>query len=230
MMNIALVTARGGSKGLPRKNILLLGGRPLLGWTIQAALLSRSIDRVFVSTEDPEISNLSLDLGAEVISRPAELAMDNTGSEPVITHAIEYLREEGIEVDNVCLLQPTSPRRNSTHIDNAFRLFKKENAKCVLSVFQPQYSSAKAYKMNEDGTIEGLLSKGSPYKRRQDLPQTYNPNGAIYLFKAIDFMEKKLIPRDQVYPFVMSEDDSVDIDTEADMKKVEMMIEGEKNV
>ncbi len=228
-MNIALITARGGSKGLPRKNILPLQGKPLIAWTIEAAMASKSNDMVYVSTEDSEIANISREYGAKVIPRPLYLSEDATSSEPVIAHAIEYLKMNKIDVTNVCLLQPTSPLRNSNHIDSAFNLFELMNANCVLSVFEPKHSASKAYKIKEDGSITGLLFEHAPYCRRQDLPATYQPNGAIYLFSAIEFMFHERIPREKVYPFIMTENESVDIDTIDDLRDVEIMINSEKN-
>ncbi|BAX55494.1 acylneuraminate cytidylyltransferase family protein [Photobacterium damselae subsp. piscicida] len=223
-MNIALITARGGSKGLPRKNIIDLNGLPLIAWSINAGLASKYVDKVFVTTEDEEIAEVSKKFGAEIIPRPMELAEDTTASEPVFAHAIEYLKEQGIEVDKVCVLQPTSPLRTTEDIDNAFELYEKKNAKCILSVFEPKHTAAKAYKVLDDGSITGLLFDSAPYTRRQDLPVTYNPNGAVYLFSASDFMEEQLIPRTEVYPLVMCESRSADIDTIHDLIEVQKVL------
>ncbi|MFL0802355.1 MAG: N-acetylneuraminate synthase family protein [Agarilytica sp.] len=230
LMNIALITARGGSKGLPRKNILLLGGIPLIGWTIRAAMHSGSIDKVFVSTEDNEITEISMGFGAEIIRRPMCLAEDTTSSDAVIAHAINYFMKQNIKVENICLLQPTSPLRNSDHIDQAFDLFDSVEAKCVLSVFEPRFDSAKSYKVNVDGSITGLLFEDAPYTRRQDLPSTCQPNGAIYIFGVTEFILYERMPRKQVYPFYMSENDSADIDTIDDLRNVEAIINSEKNM
>ncbi len=224
-MRIALITARGGSKGLPRKNILPIMGMPLIGWTIKAAIEAESVDEVYVSTEDNEILKISIELGAQVIKRPIELSQDDTGSEPVICHAIDYLKNHGIEPSIVTLLQPTSPMRTSKHIDEAYSQFKEKSANCVLSVFEPEHTPAKAYKLNYDGTIEGLLFEGAPYTRRQDLPTTFQPNGAIYIFSSAAFMSKKLIPRKKVYPYVMNKESSIDIDTIEDLIKAELYLE-----
>jgi CMP-N-acetylneuraminic acid synthetase len=224
-MRIALITARGGSKGLPRKNILPLNGLPLIAWTIKAALESGNIDYVYVSTEDDEIKGVSIELGAKIILRPVELAQDDSGSEPVIAHALEFLKVNGIETTEVFLLQPTSPMRTSQHIDEAYNLYIKKAADCVISVFEPEHSPAKAYKLNRDGTIEGLLFAGAPYSRRQDLPKSFQPNGAIYVFSSAAFMSKKLIPRTKVYPYVMNKESSIDIDTMEDLTKAELYLE-----
>jgi len=223
-MNIALITARGGSKGLPRKNILPIVGVPLIGWTIKAAIEAESIDAVYVTTEDDEISKISIELGAQVIKRPLELSQDDTGSEPVICHAINFLKKHNVLPTTITLLQPTSPMRTSKHIDEAYSQYKKKSANCVLSVFEPEHTPAKAYKLNDDGTIEGLLFEGAPYTRRQDLPTTFQPNGAIYIFSSAAFMSKKLIPRTKVYPYVMNKESSIDIDTMDDLIKAELYL------
>lgn len=224
-MRIGLITARGGSKGLPRKNMLPLLGEPLIAWTIRAALGAKCIDAVFVSTEDADIAAISERYGASVIPRPAELSQDDTGSEPVIAHALDYLAAHGQAVDEVFLLQPTSPLRGAHHIDDAFAVYERDQAACVISVYEPRHSPAKAYKVNADRTISGLVSDGAPYARRQDLPRAVQPNGAIYLFHAASFMKNRRIPRDAVLPFLMTATESVDIDTPEDLALAAQFLE-----
>ncbi|MDX1391788.1 MAG: acylneuraminate cytidylyltransferase family protein [Rheinheimera sp.] len=224
-MNVALITARGGSKGLPRKNVLPLAGKPLIAWTIEAALAAECIDKVYVSTDNDEIAAISRDFGATVIARPAELAQDNSGSEPVIAHAIAYLQAGGDNVEQVFLLQPTSPLRNAAHINAAWQQYCQHQAKCLISVFEPKHTPAKAYKINADGTLSGLLSDSAPYTRRQDLPTAVQPNGAIYLFSAAAFMQHQQIPRHNVVPFMMNHNDSVDIDSAEDLALAATLME-----
>jgi CMP-N,N'-diacetyllegionaminic acid synthase len=225
---VALITARGGSKGLPRKNILLLNGIPLIGWTIQAALNCKLIDRVFVSTEDDEIQQVSLEQGAEIIPRPIALASDTTCSEEVIEHAISFLEQQRFNINTVILLQPTSPLRNSQHIDEALESYNQKNAKCVISVFEPSHTPVKAYVEKDDGSISGMFSSSAPYMRRQDLPRAFQPNGAIYAFSALEFKKKNQIPREDVYPYIMSELESADIDTQEDLIHVEQILKSKK--
>lgn len=224
-MRVGLITARGGSKGLPRKNVLELHGRPLIAWTILAAQRSGYLDRVLVSTEDAEIKAISLQFGAEVIDRPMALATDEATSDSVIAHAIEVLEAQGENVEVVCLLQPTSPLRRAEHIAEAFECFHTHDAQCVISVFEPKHSPAKAYRVNEDGSIEGLLYPSAPNTRRQDLPVAVQPNGAIYLFSASDFKRGMTIPKQQVYPYMMSHDLSLDIDDRSDLKNAQQFLE-----
>ncbi len=216
-MNFALITARGGSKGLPRKNVLSLGGKPLIAWTIEAALNAQSIDRVFVSTEDLEIAAISSDFGAEVIPRPLELAQDCSSSEEVISHALMYWKSNNLSVKSFALLQPTSPFRNGKHIDDAYDIFNAKKANLVLSVVEPNFCLAKAYKLNDDGTLSGMFFPEAPYLRRQDLPASYMPNGAIYLIKSLSYEENNSIPKTHVYPYIMSEKNSLDIDNKKDL-------------
>jgi CMP-N,N'-diacetyllegionaminic acid synthase len=227
-LNIALITARGGSKGLPRKNILPLRGLSLIGWSIKAALDSNTIDRVFVSTEDQEIAGVSLKLGAQIIPRPIALAQDTSGSEEVIEHAIKYLETIGLNIDTLVLLQPTSPLRTSVHIDEATNLYKKKKANCVISVFEPTNTPIKAYVEKKNGSISGLYTSSAPYTRRQDLPRAFQPNGAIYIFSSSEFKKKNQIPRDDVFPYIMSEFESADIDTLDDLMLVEQILKRKK--
>lgn len=228
-MRIALITARGGSKGLPRKNILKLNGMPLIGWTIKAAQECESIDLVYVSTEDAEIAEVSRSLGAEVIPRPELLATDSATSESVIEHAISWLESMNIDTQQIALLQPTSPLRTSTHLNEALEILFNSNADCIISVFEPTHTPIKAYIQSENGFIAGLYSKKAPYMRRQDLPQAYQPNGAIYAFHKAAFQEFNQIPRDKVLPYVMSELESEDIDTIDDFLKVEQILKEKIN-
>ncbi|BCV28969.1 acylneuraminate cytidylyltransferase family protein [Shewanella algae] len=218
---VALITARGGSKGLPRKNVLPVNGQPLIWWTIKSALCCGLIERVFVSTDDDEIALKSIDSGAEVIRRPAELASDTASSIDVILHAIDWLEGKRIPCDYLVLLQPTSPMRTEVHLDEALALYQVKNADLVISVFEPSHTPIKSYIEHDDGTIEGLYSEGAPYMRRQDLPRSYQPNGAIYAFSKEKFKAEKHFPRRKVFPYVMSESDSIDIDTMSDLMTVE---------
>ena len=219
-MNIGLIPARGGSKGIHRKNICLLDGMPLIAWSIIAAKKSSNIDQVYVSTDDNEIAEISIKYGAKIITRPISLAEDSTPTDPVIEHAITTLMNDGVNVTNICLLQPTSPLRTEKHINDAFEVFKTKNADCVISVFENKNCIAKAYQLNNDGVLVGLFNENAPYSRRQDLPKTFQPNGAIYLFSKKSFIEKNKIPRSKAFPLIMMENESIDIDTIDDLNLI----------
>lgn len=223
-MKVALITARGGSKGLPRKNVLPLNGKPLISWTIDAALESQNIDFVYVSTDDDEIRNVSKASGAKCIDRPKELATDTASSEEVVVHAIKYFKSIDLPVKVIILLQPTSPLRTASNIDDALEIFNRRDAEFVLSVFQPAHTPVKAYIANEQGELKGLYNEDAPYMRRQDLPTAYQPNGAIYIFNSESFMINQRFPRTKVFPYVMSEQDSIDVDTLDDLIEIEKIL------
>lgn len=223
-MRIALITARGGSKGLPGKNIRPLLGVPLIGWSIKAALESPLVDACYVSSDDDDILGVSEKLGAGIVRRPEYLAQDNSSSEDVVDHFITYLQESGVEADEVLLLQPTSPLRTPEHIAGAVKVFEEQKADCVISVFEPKHSPAKAYQQDAGGRLKGLLSDSAPYAARQKLPKAFQPNGAIYLFKVTAFEYEKGIPKEKVYPFFMSEADSIDIDDLSDFEMAESVL------
>ncbi|PTO86006.1 cytidylyltransferase domain-containing protein [Vibrio splendidus] len=221
---VALITARGGSKGLPRKNVLPLQGRPLISWTIEAAKQCDFIERVFVSTDDDEIAKISIQYGAEIINRPAELASDTASSIDVVSHAIRWLKRESIECENIVLLQPTSPLRDCYHLNSALQHYDKNKASFVISVFEPAHTPIKSYLQLDNGSIRGLYSDEAPYERRQDLPRAFQPNGAIYAFSVAEFNKNDHFPKANVFPYIMSETDSVDIDTIEDLELVEKIL------
>lgn len=222
---IAIIPARAGSKGLPWKNILPLYGKPLIAWTIEAALCASIVDEVFVTSESKEILGIAEEWGAHSLMRPIHLASDCSSSEPVIAHAISCLRDSGQFSDFVVVfLQPTSPLRDADHIDAALAAFSSSAGRALISVYQPDKTPFKAYVIGDDGFMTGLVSSDAPYLRRQDLPETFYPNGAIYIFKASAFMDSERIPRDGVVPFEMSAELSLDIDTEADLKCAEQIL------
>jgi len=219
-MNIALITARGGSKGLRGKNISDLKGMPLIAWTIEAAKKSGAFEVIYVSTDSRDIKRISREFGALIIDRPLELATDTASSEDAIAHAISYLKLK--DSDLVMLLQPTSPLRNANDIIGSLDVYdSSEDCKGVISVYEPGNTPAKAYKMAENGQLTGLLSPDAPYERRQDLPRCFQPNGAIYLFGTGDFNVYKGIPKSGIYPFIMEEERSMDVDTKLDLIKIE---------
>lgn len=228
-MAIALITARGGSKGLPRKNILNINGLPLIAWSIQAAKESVGIDRVFVSTEDQEIADVSRDFGAEVIPRPIELATDTATSESVIKHALSWLNEQSVDSEYLVLLQPTSPLRTAHHISEALECLSSLEADCVISVFEPSHTPVKSYIQTSDGMIKGLYSESAPYTPRQNLPRAFQPNGAIYAFSIEAFSLRGRIPRERVAPYIMHASESEDIDTIDDFLKVEQILKVKNN-
>ena len=216
---LALVTARGGSKGLPRKNLLPLAGKPLIVWTIEAALNSEHLSRVLVSTDDEEIAQVSQQHGAEVpFLRPAELATDQASHISVVLHAISWLREhERSFPEYVMLLQPTSPLRGSADIDNAARIAMAEGAASVVSVCPTHHHPYLVKQITNDGTLKPFISSPLTYDRRQDLPPAYFVNGAIYLTQCDALMEQQTFYPEPTFPYVMPAKRSPQIDEPWDL-------------
>ena len=207
-----MIPARGGSKGVPRKNIRLLAGKPLVTWTIEQAAQSRYIDRVIVSSEDEEICQVAKQSGAEVpFVRPMELASDTASGVDVLCHAVE---NAGADYDYVVLLQPTSPLRESTDIDAAIECCVSRTAKSVVSVAEATKSPYWMYQVQEGGKLTPFVENAA--SNRQQLPQSYALNGAVYVLEVAALLESRKILDEQTLGYVMPEERSYDIDTETD--------------
>jgi len=217
---IAIIPARGGSKGIPKKNIIVLNGKPLIAYTIEAALKSKYISEVVVSSEDEEILKVSKKFGANIIKRPYKLAHDVSPCEPVILNVLKELKKNKKGFDVIVLLQPTSPLRDAIDIDNAIELFFKKNATALISVYKPLHSPFKAFKLSNNGLLEGIVDSETPFKCRQDIPICYYPNGAIFIIYTKLFLKYKKLFTDKTIPYVMPEEKSIDIDTHEDVQKV----------
>jgi CMP-N,N'-diacetyllegionaminic acid synthase len=221
---LAIIPARVGSKGFPGKNIYSINGKPLIGYTIEAALKSKLITKTIVSSDDGKILEISEGFGAQILKRPAEFAQDTSSSEDVISHVLESLINEGENFDILVLLQPTSPLRDAEDIDNAIRLMIYKKASGVISVTNIGVKPFKSYYLNETGFLNGVHNDKSPNMRRQDLPDAFLANGAIYAVYVDSFLEKKsLIPKNTI-PYVMSKSKSIDIDTLEDVRIIEEYI------
>ncbi len=223
---LALIPARGGSKGLSRKNIKLLSGKPLIAWTIERARNSKYIDEIVVSTDDEEIAEVSKQYGAEIpFLRPEELATDEAKGVDVALHAVERLKTDGRVYDLLILLQPTSPLRVSEDIDKAIELLFSKSAKAVVSVHEIRHHSYKANNLPEDGCMKDFIRPEAMNKNRQDLPVFYGLNGAIYLAYC-DYMERqKSFFGNETFAYIMPRKRSVDIDDEIDFKMAETLLE-----
>jgi CMP-N,N'-diacetyllegionaminic acid synthase len=219
---LAVITARGGSKGLPRKNLLSLGGYPLITWTIRAALNAKCIDRVIVSTDNIEIADVAVSAGADVpFIRPAELASDTATSVDVLKHALDNVT--GYE--SAVLLQPTSPFRTALDIDAGFALWQTApgSSGCV-SVCETVESPWLMYRRSDSGILTGLMLTLDRGIRRQDLPKTVILNGAFYFFDIDRFrMEEKIVFSDSL-GFEMPIERSQDIDTVEDFVAAELQL------
>ena len=220
---LAVIPARGGSKRLPNKNILDLAGKPLIVWTIEAALGSRYIDKVVVSSDSDKILNISKSYEVDTIKRPDELASDTATSYDAIKHTIDVIDNQ---FEFVILLQPTSPFRNNNHIDEAIELFIKKQADAVISVVEMSHSPLWSNTLPKDGSMVNFLKTEILNIRSQDLEKYYSLNGAIYICK-IDrlFKEKTFFLNSNIFSYKMAKKHSVDIDKEMDLKFAEFMIE-----
>lgn len=217
---LALIPARGGSKGIPRKNLVELAGKPLLQYTIDAALGSKVIDRVVLSTDDSTIADYGIANGLEVpYQRPSDLAQDDTPMLPVIQHAVSWLAEhDDWHTDIVVLLQPTSPLRTSKHIDAATELLTTTGADTVVSIIPVphHFNPLSIMQVSDKGQLTPYVN-GPLILRRQDKPLVYARNGPAVLVIRRDTLDKSGLYGDDVRGFVMSERDSIDIDTQEDL-------------
>lgn len=212
---LAFVPARGGSKGLPRKNILDLAGRPLIAWTLAAARESVYVDRCVVSTDDAEIAAVASAHGGDVpFMRPPELAHDTSATFDAIQHALENVAG----YDIVLLLQPTSPLRTGGDIDGALEQLQRHGAPSCVSVVEPAKSPYWSYKVDARNRLVPLLDERLTRLRRQDLPKSYVLNGAVYAARVDWLLHHKDFLGGDTVPYVMPAERSMDIDTAFDLR------------
>lgn len=223
MKDLILIPARGGSKGIPGKNIKPLGGRPLIYYTIDAATSVALPDDICISTDSEEIIRVVREYGLDVpFKRPALLATDTASSYDVIRHAIDFYSQKGIDYDRVILLQPTSPFRNSMHIREAMALYD-DACDMVVSV---KVSHANPYFTLFEENKEGFLapSKSGGFTRRQDCPIVYEYNGAIYVI-SVESMKCGAIGNfSRIKKYIMTDEDSIDLDNPLDWILAEAVI------
>jgi CMP-N-acetylneuraminic acid synthetase len=218
---LCIIPARGGSKGVHRKNIRPIGGKPLIGWTIEVAMRTSCIDRIVVSTDDAEIADIVRNYGIEVpFLRPMELAQDQTPDMPVYEHTLTWLaKHENYEPEIIVWLRPTSPLRTSTDIENAVQLLMGSNSDWVRSVCEVTHHPYWMYKL-ENGEMKSFVDDIdiNKYNRRQLLPPVYRLNGAVDVTWRKTILEKKLNYCGNMQAYIMPVERSLDIDTESDLK------------
>lgn len=220
MSTFGLIPARGGSKGIPRKNIRPIAGKPLIAWTIEAALRSSLLDAVVVSTEDEEIAEVARHHGAQVpFLRPAALAQDGSpGIDPVL-HALDALPQH----TSVLLLQPTSPLRRTDDIDRCLQLARQQGLKSVVSVVEADSHPFWTYRLTDDAALRRFVD-AAPVARRQDLPPAYVLNGALYYADAAWLRQSRTLVDADTRALVMAREHSVDIDTPLDWRFAELLL------
>ncbi len=221
---ICIIPARGGSKGIPKKNLAIINGKPLLEYTFDAARNSKYPLSIYLTSDDDDILNFAKINNVDILKRPAELALDNSLTDDAIFH---FIKNQNINNQaHILLLQPTSPLRTSIHIDEAIYAYinKYEKNLSLISMVKSNVCVQKSFYIKEN-RAKGLFGNDSPFSPRQSFNKTYFANGAIYLFNVEDFMETAKIPRENILPYQMNEQDSTDIDTIEDLKKVEQIME-----
>lgn len=223
---MALIPARGGSKGLPGKNIRLLYGKPLIAWTIEAALASRRIDRVIVSTDEEAIAAAGRSCGAEVpFLRPSHLAQDDSLAIDNYLYTVHRLQQEfHLKEDAFVVLQPTSPLRRPEDIDAAVDLFIQNKADSVISVTELSHPIAWTKTIRPDGTLRDYFDTEEVVKNRQAYQPVYIPNGAVFVLRYSLLKRNYTYYSEKTYPYIMPPERSVDIDTLFDFELAEYVL------
>jgi CMP-N-acetylneuraminic acid synthetase len=226
MRILGIIPARGGSKGVPRKNIKLLGGKPLIEYTSEIALKSKLLTKVVLSSDDDEIIEVAKSIGIEVpFKRPSNLAGDSTPTLPVIQHALDFFKSNGEEFDAVCLLQTTSPFRTVKFLDQALEKFITSNTDSLISVQEVphEYNPHWTFKTNKEGNLEIATGEKEIISRRQDLPNSYHRDGSIYITDT-NIIEKENSLFGSIISYIVSPKETyVNIDTLDDWAKAEFI-------
>lgn len=222
---LAIIPARGGSKGVPSKNIRVVAGKPLIAWTIKEAKKSEYIDQLILSSEDDEIIAVAKAFGCQApFVRPMELARDETPGIVPIKHAINFYLNNGVYFDYIICLQCTSPLRMVNDIDGAIELAFKSNADSVVSVCESEHSPYWMKKVDERGCVSNFIDDGMKYTRRQDLPKVYRINGAFYMATPALILKTNDWYSKGTKAFIMDNLRSIDIDSEMDFLVVEAIL------
>lgn len=221
---LAVIPARGGSKGLPGKNIRPFSGKPLIAWTIMRASASRYLDKVIVSTDDLKISEAACKYGAEApFLRPKKLATSSAKIVDVLIHALDFFEKKGSKFDIIMLLQPTSPLRKTEDMDEAIKLLFLQNAQAIVSVCPVEHHPLWSNILMRDGRMKNFVIQNTANKNRQELPEYYRINGAVYLAYSSFLRRHKNFITNRTYAYKMPQARSVDIDTELDFKLAQFL-------
>lgn len=232
MKVLGVVTARGGSRGVPRKNVIPVCGKPLLAYTAEAAARARRLTRTILSTDDPEIAEVGARYGLEApFVRPSELALDTTPSLPVLQHAVRRLEEQGESYDAVCLLQPVCPLRTAEMIDGCIEMLETSGCDCVVTMlpvpsdFNPHW----VYRQEPDGRMRLYTGETTPIPRRQELPPAFHREGSVYVTLRRILMDGNSLFGEHVRGFAVSPGDSVNIDLPEDVERAERLLVARAN-
>ena len=220
---VALIPARGGSKGLKKKNLYPVNNKPLISWTIESAISSHYLEQIFVSSDDNSILEIASKEGVNCIERPANLAEDTSSMESVIMHSIEEIDKQGIRFKYLILLQPTSPLRDSKDIDSACKKFIQLKADSLISVTNVESSVLKTLVKDDNGFLRPAFDNKFPSMNRQQLPLAYKPNGAIYIINKKLFLNNPTLFQKDTAMYEMKENKSIDVDSINDIHTIEKL-------
>lgn len=225
---LGVVPARGGSKGVPRKNARRLRGKPLIQYTAEAALEARRLTRVMLTTDNEEIARIGRKCGLEVpFIRPRELAQDSTPMLPVVQHAVQWYEQRGEVFHSVCLLQPTQPFRRASDIDACIELLEENDFDSVITILRipPEHHPYWAYFRGPDGGLKLFTGEDSPVPRRQDLPPAFHREGSVYVTRRDVLMDQNSLYGARVGGYLMDVGLYVNIDSLEDWRKAEQMLQ-----
>jgi len=223
---IAIIPARGGSKGVPGKNIKPLCGKPLIAYTIEAALAVKSLERIILSTDDSEIATIANRYGVEIpFMRPAHLAQDDSPAIDNYIYTMDRLNSESSkQYDEFVVLQPTSPSRIVADIDNTIKLFHEKNADSVISVCEASYPPVWAKKLRPNGTLKDYFDIDIDVHNRQEIEPAFIPNGSIYILRLSLIKKHYTYYSEKTFSYVMPPERSLDIDTQFDFEIAEFLM------
>lgn len=223
---LAIIPARSGSKRLPNKNIKDLCGKPLIAWSIESAKRSKWIDEIVINTDSQEYAEIAKQYGINVpFLRPKEISQDENTTFEYIKYTIDFYKNNfGKEYDYVVLLQPTSPLRQTYHIDEAIELCLHKNASSIIGVSKCEHTPLWTNILPQDQSMENFISKEVLGKRSQDLPQYYRINGCVFVGKIREYLQKQDFTMPNSYAYVMEKYFSIDIDTQDDFELAEFFL------
>lgn len=222
-MNVAIIPARGGSKRIPRKNIKIFHGKPMIAWSIEAARAADCFARIIVSTDDAEIAEVAREYGAEVpFIRPAELSNDHTGTIPVIAHAIDWLQQQGEQVDEVCCIYATAPFVQAEDLRRGLTLLREKEADYVFAVTSYAFPIQRAVRINGRGEVE-MFQPEHFATRSQDLEEAYHDAGQFYWGLARTWSAQQPVFSGRSVPLVLPRSRVQDIDTPEDWVRAELL-------
>jgi CMP-N-acetylneuraminic acid synthetase len=228
MRTLGIIPARGGSKGVIRKNAKLLGGKPLVAYTIEAALATKSVTRLILSTDDESIARVGREWGVDApFLRPAELATDQSPMLPVIQHAVRWLEEQGEQFDAVCLLQPTNPFRTPADIDGCIALLEQSQADAVVSILPvpAEHNPYWVYFLDSSGALRLSTGGVEPITRRQDLPPAFHREGSVYVTRRDVVMTQNSLYGARLVGYPVPGERALNIDDSDDWLRAERLLQ-----